>query len=281
VLHTEADPQRALGEAPSALPSRPWNLVKRKLKKVYLFRLLHAYWRATKGRNSQSNESEILLRLVKETNAPKSFIEFGFNIHEYNCIALEKEFRGLLFDGDGDSVRIARHFLPKNVSAEHKFLTLDNLNELIERFKPRELGILSIDVDGNDYWFLEKMLVMQPAIVSVEYNASIGTRTLTVPYDATFSRQDKHPSGWYHGASCTALTALCEKNGYDLVAFDTCGANMFLVRSDLRPLSVPKINATEHAYENLLRNAWSRSDAVHQWKVIRHLPFVDVSKFSP
>ncbi len=251
-------------------------MIKKFLKQFYAARLLNSYYRAIQGRKSQSDESAILNRLVKATNAPPSFIEFGFNIHEFNCIDLAKTFSGLLIDGDEAGVRIARHFLPDKVTAKSLFLTLDNIGFIESKFAPGSLGILSIDVDGNDYWFLERLLKMQPVIISCEYNASFGLRPVTVPYDSEFDRTDKHPSGWYHGASLTALTSLCAKRGYDLVAVDSGGANGFFVRSAARPPSMPVLDPTTSYRENQLRNAWSGTVAATQWQAISHLPFASV-----
>ena len=60
---------------------------------------------------------------------------------------------------------------------EQRFLTRDNLDFIREAFPA--LGILSIDVDGNDYWFLEALIGIQPAIICVEYNASFGLEPVT------------------------------------------------------------------------------------------------------
>lgn len=76
--------------------------------------------------------------------------------------------------------------------------------------------MLSVDVDGNDYWFLKALLPARPAVVVVEYNASFGLNPVTVPYEPAFDRMAKHDSGWYHGASITALTKLCKTHGYKM-----------------------------------------------------------------
>jgi hypothetical protein len=93
-----------------------------------------------------------------------------------------------------------------------RFLTLDNLDFIRKRFP--QLGILSIDVDGNGYWFLKALFDTSPAVISVEYNSTLGFEPITVPYDASFDRHEKHtPLGWYHGPSLTALTKLCAEHG--------------------------------------------------------------------
>jgi hypothetical protein len=219
-------------------------------------------------RGSQSDESAILRSLA--INCPKTFVEFGFHPTEYNCIGL-KDFSGLLIDGDPSTVKLARALLPQRVQVEHRFLTLGNLDIVRNRFA--ELGVLSIDVDGNDYWFLEALLGSAPHVISVEYNASLGREAITVPYDATFERHTKHPSGWYHGASLLAITRLCGRHSFKLVRVASGGANAFFVRAD-SPL--PALNPLVAYRENTLRNRWSSTTALEQWERIKNMPFIAV-----
>jgi len=120
---------------------------------------------------------------VKRTNAPKTFIEFGFHPIEFNCASFvqNRDWQGLLIDCSARQVSDARAILPKRIEIVQAFLTLDNLDFIKSRFA--ELGVLSIDVDGNDYWFLEKLIDVKPSVICVEYNASLGLEPITVPYD--------------------------------------------------------------------------------------------------
>lgn len=242
------------------------------LKKTPL-RYWWARYRVWRGSKSQSDESAILSRLFLEVDAPKSFVEFGFHINEFNCIELAKSYPGLLIDGDPGQVKVARRMLPERVETENRFLSLDNLDIIFQKYPPGTLGVLSIDVDGNDYWFLKHLLAIKPAIISVEYNASFGLREITVPYDPKFRREEKHPTHWYHGASITSLDRLCTAHGYDLVAVSNLGINLFFVRSDLRPASMPKLSAKESFLENSLRNKWSGTTASEQWHKIEQMHY--------
>jgi len=225
---------------------------------------------------SQSNEQEILARLAHQTRAPKTFVEFGFHWREFNCIGLIREYGGLLIDGNDRNVRLARRIFPRNIRVEARFLTLENIDFIEQHFAGRPLGILSIDVDGNDYWFLKRLLPMRPAIVAVEYNASLLLKPITVPYKPDFDRFKEHASGLFHGASLTALAELCRQQGYSLVAISDSGVNAFFVRNellspDLRPLS-PETAFRECA----LTNMWNSSSAPEQWSLIQHMEFVEV-----
>ena len=90
--------------------------------------------------------------------------------------------------------------------------------------------VLSVDIDGNDYWVLDALEAVRPRIVVVEYNASFGPeRSVTIPYTRAFYGYRAHSSGYYHGASLTALARLGERKGYVLAGCDSRGVNAFLV----------------------------------------------------
>jgi hypothetical protein len=220
------------------------------------------------GATAQSDEHEIMERLA--TAVPRTFVEFGFHPTEFNCARLAKRFSGLLIDGDISTVRLAKRLLPDQVQTICAFLTLDNVEYVVERWlNERPLGVLSIDVDGNDYWFLERLLPLRPGVIAVEYNASLGLESCTVPYDPAFERHEKHASGWYHGASLMALSKLCGAHGYGLAAVSKAGANAFFTEAG----SLDPVNAWR---PNQLRDKWSQTDVGVQWNTIRDLPYVGV-----
>jgi hypothetical protein len=231
-------------------------------------RYLYHRIKALRGGASQSDEADILVGLAK--TCPKTFVEFGFHPTEYNCVGLAG-FSGLLIDGDRGTVKLARAILPKRIEVRQQFLALENLNSVATYHA--ELGVLSIDVDGNDYWFLEALLPSRPHVIAVEYNASFLSASVTVPYDPTFERHRKDRTGWYHGASLSALSKLCSRHGFKLVAISKAGGNAFFVRQE-NPL--PAIDPAIAYRENLLTNEWSGTTAQEQWSRIRHLPFVEV-----
>ena len=215
----------------------------------------------------QADESEILTRLAK--NAPKTFVEFGFHPIEFNCVdfARNPEWQGLLIDGSQRQVDDARALWPSRLKFVDKFLSLENL-DFIRNCFPR-LGVLSIDVDGNDYWFLKALISTEPTVISVEYNSTLGFEPITVVYDESFDRHQKDPLGWYHGASLSALTKLCAECGYGLAAGSNGSCNAFFTRDGkLKPEDVFKPN-TGRA---------QRSGIPHerQWEKIKHMPFVTV-----
>jgi len=231
-------------------------------------RYLYQRIKALRGGAGQSDEAEILAGLA--VDCPKTFIEFGFHPTQYNCIGL-RDFSGLLIDGDAETVRLARRLLPQRLEVRQQFINLANVESIAHHH--HELGVLSIDVDGNDYWFLQALLATRPHVICVEYNASLGHAPLTVPYDPVFERHAKHPSGWYHGASLSALAKLCRQQDYKLVAVARGGGNAFFVRATS---TVTALEPAQAYRELKLRNHWSGTTAAEQWACIKHLPFVTV-----
>jgi hypothetical protein len=213
---------------------------------------------------TQNDEAELIANLIDRPGVTKRFVEFGFGGWEFNTAILAQEWEGLLLDGDRYNAVIANVILPKRVTAKQLWITRATLATVREYVAGRELGILSVDVDGNDYWFLKDLIDLKPAIIISEYNSVFGKRSITVPYDDAFDRR-KFGDGWYYGASLSALTGLARANGYSLVA-QTSGVNAFFIRNDLlRPGE--RVLDPAHAYQ--ARHA-------DKWKEIEHLPFVEV-----
>ena len=228
---------------------------------------------------SQSNEQALIEQLLQGIQAPHAFCEFGFDAHEFNCAQLiTAGWSGLLIDGDAQKVARAQSLFPKRVVVLHEYLFRENVYDIVARHYPQQtLGVLSIDVDGNDYWFLEALLPLQPALIICEYNASLLHNSITVPYEARFDRPAKHPRGFYYGASLSALTALCARDQYDLVAVSDGGLNAFFCRRGLRPGQVALDPV--RAYRPSLNRAHYNEGMTpeQQWESVRHLPFLNIS----
>jgi hypothetical protein len=227
--------------------------------------LRRLYYRLHRAKG-QSDESQIIAGLTRDT--PRTFIEFGFHPIEFNCAGLAKNpaWRGILIDGNPRQVADARAILPDRIKPVEGFLTLDNLDFIRSAFP--EIGVLSIDVDGNDYWFMESLIDTSPAVICIEYNASLGLEPITVPYDPAFDRHEKHASGWYHGASLTALAKLAATRGYGLAAVSSAGGNAFFTRGGtLNPTMAWRPSSFREKYSGVSHGA--------QWDRIKHLPFVE------
>lgn len=235
---------------------------------------------------SQHREDGIIDHLLNHVGvADGVFVEFGFWPDECNCLnlSLNRDFNGLFIDGSADNcdrARDAYSWLGKpDLKIVESFVTAQNINQLItDSGIGGEIDVLSVDIDGNDYWLWSAIDVVHPRIVVVEYNASFGDKkSITIPYDPEFDRYRKHASGFYHGASLAALRQLGLQKGYQLVGCDFTGVNAFFVRNDLLSEDL-KVLSVEQAYmENRGRVKYKKLSTAEQFKQIEDQPFVEIS----
>ena len=151
---------------------------------------------------SQNGEDGIIRYLFSEIGfQSRYFVEFGFGARQCNALRLmiHEQFRGLMMDGSGEQCDFFNRAVEKldipGVKAIQAFIDLDNLESLIsDNGTPFEIDFLSIDVNGNDYWFWEKLKVISPRLVCIEYNSGLGPDwSCTIPYAADFERFNVHP----------------------------------------------------------------------------------------
>jgi hypothetical protein len=191
---------------------------------------------------SQWGEDGIIQHLTKSiliTN--RTFIEFGVeDFFESNCryLMMKDNWQGFVIDGSKDNItrlRAAPFYWQHRLEAIDAFVTQDNIDDLLAQSGfEADLGILSIDLDGNDYYVLKALKGFRPRILICEYNAVFGpTRAISVPYRADFQRTKAHSSNLYWGASLAAMTLLARQRGYALVGTNSAGNNAFFLRNDL------------------------------------------------
>lgn len=191
---------------------------------------------------SQWGEDGIIQYLIRRVPIErKLFIEFGVeNYTEANTrfLAINDLWAGLVIDGSEENIAYIRRdpiYWSNNVKAEQAFITRENINDIISRNGIEgDIGLLSVDIDGNDYWVWESIDIVTPRIVVCEYNSLFGpSGKVTVPYDPAFIRDRAHYSKVYYGASIAALCDLAANKGYSPVAGNSAGNNVFFVRNDL------------------------------------------------
>lgn len=237
---------------------------------------------------SEHGEDGLLLSLIEQTGAAsKTFVEIGVeDAHECNTaiLAFLLGWDGLMLEanpmGADAALRLAARLLAgkrNRLQIRQAFVTAENVNELIEEAGFREeLGVLSIDVDGVDYWLWKAVRVVSPRLVVIEYNASFGaTRAVTVPYEPDFRRPEDYPDSFYHGASLPALELLGRQLGYVLVAVESAGVNAFFVRQDLCPPALAGRSSMELYRPHLWRSKTLSPE--RQWASLQHRPLVTVT----
>jgi hypothetical protein len=212
---------------------------------------------------SQWGEDGIIEWLVSQTAVPNTrFVEFGVeNFREANCrfLLMNRNWKGLVLDGDQkhmSDLRSERLYWMFDLTAKAAFVTAENIDRLItEAGFSGPLGLLSIDIDGNDYWVWKSIQSVDPAIVICEYNPILGDRyPIAVPYNQKFTRFDGHYSGLYFGCSIEAIRHLASSRGYTFVGSNSNGINAFFVRNDLAAPVLAKLE-TARAFPSRHRDS--------------------------
>ncbi len=200
---------------------------------------------------SQFGDDGIIQYLIKNTIIDnKVFIEFG--VQDYSesntrFLLIHDNWKGLVIDCDQHNINYISQdeiYWKHDITAVCSFITRENINEIFsENYITGEIGLLSIDIDGNDYWVWDSINVINPVIVIVEYNSVFGnSSTITVPYDPYFNRTKAHYSNLYWGCSLGALYKLADKKGYCFIGCNSNGNNAYFIRKDkiggLKPASL-------------------------------------------
>lgn len=211
--------------------------------KTFLKRQKYVTWLYAKAKSlghlggSQSNEALILSNLITlHDRIPKTFVEFGFSGWEFNCddLCKDKTWQGLLIDADPYNCWTANARFGKAINVRQAWITRDNIKGIVGSWLgDQQLGILSIDVDGNDWWLLKELSHIRPAIIIMEYNSAFGLNKISAIYDQNFDRQNKHERWTYYGASLTIISDYLKEEGYELTAISESGVNAFYLRNDL------------------------------------------------
>jgi hypothetical protein len=190
---------------------------------------------------SQFDEDGIIQYLISKLPIEnRTFIEFGVeNYEESNTrfLLLNDHWQGMVLDARAADIRYIQRdkiYWQYDLQAKCTWITRENINALLhESGFGEDVGLLSIDIDGNDYWIWEAIQSIRPRIVVVEYNSLFGLRPLAVPYKEDFDRTASHYSNLYYGCSLGALQHLAEKNGYLLLGSNVLGHNAFFIRADI------------------------------------------------
>lgn len=137
-----------------------------------------------------------------------------------------------------------------NVECVEKFVSLEpgeTLDEILSQTKiSQEVDLVSIDIDGNDYWVWQSLMNYKVKVIIVEYNPTFHPHeSKTVPYNPRHSREGTS----YFGASARALYELGRKKNYTLVAHTW--SNLFFIQNDyiekFRPLSIGRVKKAGHS----------------------------------
>lgn len=128
---------------------------------------------------SQWGDDGIIQWLTNNIEFPnRTFVEFG--VEDYSesntrFLMMNNNWSGLVMDGSEaniNKISLSSYFWKYNLSAVCAFIDADNINKLLSAANlEKEVGILHIDLDGNDYWIWKAINVISPILVIIEYNS--------------------------------------------------------------------------------------------------------------
>ena len=173
-------------------------------------------------------------------------------------------FFGYLFDGDLSNIELAKKFFnskkdcvlysPKIIEA---WITKENVNRLlIEEGAVGEVDLLSLDLDGNDYWIWDSISVINPRVFICEIQNTIPKEfSLTMKYDESSNYQNKVGlKREYRSVSLLAMVKKSNEKHYKLIGANRHGFNLIFLREDLLKLN----NISEVSLEKVEDNYWSK-----------------------
>lgn len=190
---------------------------------------------------SEWGDDGIIQWLIHNISIPnKTFIEFGVKDYRESTtrfLMMNNNWSGFVMDGSErniSKIKTSEYYCRYELNATSAFIDCDNINGLISSQSfDRTVGLLHIDLDGNDYWIWEKISVIAPVIVIVEYNSIFGIeKAITVPYDKNFHRTKAHHSNLYFGASLKALYLLAKQKGYSFIGCNSSGNNAYFIKNE-------------------------------------------------
>ena len=174
--------------------------------------------------------AEVLRRIGATADGDRWCAEVGAwdGVHWSNTARLIREdaYRAVLIEGDaGRAAALGEAHPGRNVVGIHALVTTNGsmgLDSLLAATDiPEEFDLLSIDIDGCDYYVWQAMRRYRPKVVVIEYNP-------TVPNPVVWVQPDD--SGVQQGCSAAALVELGSRKGYALAAATM--SNLIFVLAD-------------------------------------------------
>ena len=236
---------------------------------------------------SQTDEDGLLLHIFSVLGeGSKLCVEIcagdGKECNSANLL-INHGWHGLLVDGNADMVRTGRDYYRNHPHTriyppifQQAWITRTNVNETVkEAGFTGQVDLLSLDLDGMDYWIWDALTIIEPRVVVLEYQDILGPeRSVTVPYRDDFNAYE-HPTtdGMpnYGGASLRAFQGLAARRGYRLVGCNRYGYNAFFVRN---PEGLPHL--PEVSIESCFQHPKVRHGMATRYPSVQHLPWVEV-----
>jgi len=217
---------------------------------------------------SQWGDDGIIQYLVKKLDLKnKFFIEFGVSdFYESNShfLMVNNNWSGFVIDGSDKNIKRLQKseiYWRYDLKAVSAFITKNNIHQLISENVDQKIGLLHIDLDGNDFWILKEIDInrLSPDIVILEYNYIFGIdRSIAVPYDDAFHRFKNHHSGLFFGASLKALIDSMEEKNYYFIGANSARNNAYFLKNKYHSL-IPAVSPNNTHIEAKFRISRSKS----------------------
>ncbi len=226
---------------------------------------------------SQFEEDGLLLYIFSIIGmGSKTFVDLGSNdCVNSNCanLAIHFGWLGLFVDGDKEMIEIGKKFYSKYPNPWNhpqqflcSFITEENINFLLKnKGFEGQIELISIDIDGNDFWIWKALDIIQPKVVLIESQVAFGDKNLVVPYVNDYNNDIK--SNFYSGASNLAFQKLAHEKGYRLIGSNNYGHNLFFMKNGMGENEFPEIDVL-----STLKHPFATSK-FHEYEKIKHLPF--------
>ena len=237
---------------------------------------------------SQNGEDGILLLIFSVIGCQsKRVVEAcagdGIECNAANLI-INHGWSGLLFDGNADAIKRGKAFYTQRTNAwrfhrlpptlVHSWITAENVNDAIrENHVTGDIDLLSLDMDGVDFWIWKAIDCISPRVVVLEYNNRwTSQHSVTVPYSGDFVGTGVSVEGeGYFGASLPAFVKLGREKGYRLVGANGPDTNAFFMRDDVGQEFFPKVTA-----ESCLSSDYAIHQHQTKYPLIKDNPVVDI-----
>ena len=236
---------------------------------------------------SQADEDGILLFLFAVIDATnKLCVEIGagdgIESNTANLI-LNHGWHGLLVDGNERNAKRGRRFFSRSSQTyvyppqwSSRWVTRTSVNDILtSNGFCGAIDLLSLDLDGVDYWVWEAIDAVTPRVVVVEYQDILGPeRSWTVPYADDFSaRAYPMTNGMpnFAGASLSAFVKLGRRKGYRLVGINRYGYNAFFLQAGIAEDLLPEIDVADcFTHPKVI---WGMRE---RFPTVKDLPWVEV-----
>ncbi|GHT30154.1 hypothetical protein FACS18942_11090 [Planctomycetales bacterium] len=186
----------------------------------------------------------------------------------------------MLFDGDAANIAEARKFFTRCPATftcppicKQAWLTKDNINQLIEEEGfTGSIDLLSLDVDGNDYYFWDAISVIQPRVFICEvHNVIPDDRSITIPYQEDFFYRSGKQHIEFRSASPLAMIRLSKRKGYRLIGAHKYGFNLIFMRNDVGTEYFPEVplsSITDNPYTIMRKQT--------AWEAVKDASWIEV-----